>query len=60
MTLRSNTYTLITAVFLLSLTRCGLGSREDITFTDKSWKTYVSKDHDPAWKNGTDELSDQG
>jgi hypothetical protein len=54
------------ATFSFGLVLCcfwlkgGDTSREDITFTDKSWKDYISKDHDPAWKNGTDELALQG
>ncbi|CAL8471357.1 g10899 [Coccomyxa elongata] len=40
--------------------RFGIASREDIIFTDKSWKEYIAKDHDPAWTNGTDELTSQG
>ena len=35
-------------------------SREDITFTENSWKEFISKDHDPAWTNGTDELTAAG
>ena len=35
-------------------------SKEDIVFVEASWKKYVSKDHDPAWKKGTDMLSEAG
>ena len=33
---------------------------EDIAFTDKSWKEYVGKEHDPAWEKGSDKISAQG
>ena len=35
-------------------------SKEDITFTENSWKEYVSKDHDPAWVTGNDEITAAG
>ena len=34
--------------------------KKDIAFVDASWKEYVSKDHDPAWTQGKDALSDAG
>lgn len=55
------TYRVSIAILLGCLSvNLGMASREDITFTDKSWKEYIAKDHDPAWTNGTDELTSQG
>ena len=47
-------------LILTAVLAAAAASKQDITFTDKTWRKYISKEHDPAWTNGTDELSAQG
>jgi hypothetical protein len=51
---------LLVLSMLMAVLAVAAASKEDITFTDKTWRKYISKEHDPAWTNGTDELSAQG
>ena len=50
-----------TVIFLAFLVHISAAAtKKDIVFVEASWKEYVSKDHDPAWKKGTDMLSEAG
>ena len=47
-------------VMALLVHTAAAASKEDIVLVEASWKEYVSKDHDPAWRKGDDMLSKAG